>query len=65
MTDDELIKKFEAHVAELEKAGNTQRIFMGKKVLTWRGVLEEVKNRTPSGVRYMETMKKIFAREEG
>ena len=66
MTDNELIKKFEEHVEELERleqAGSTKRFFIGKKTLMWRGILKEVKNRTAAGVRYMKAMKKIFERQ--
>lgn len=58
MTDDEAIAEFEKYLNENRERLKTQKIAIGKRVLTWDEMLDEVRKRTPIGRDYLESLKK-------
>jgi len=58
MTDDEAVAEFEKYLNEHKEQLKSQKIAIGKRVLTWDEMLDEVKKRTPLGEDYLESLKK-------
>ena len=62
-TDNELIEKLETYAKSPAVEGKV--IFRGSKMYTWPGFVEEIKKKTPFGVRYLIAVRKSIDRNGG
>ena len=61
----ELLEKLESGIKEFEQDGKMDEPFAyaGRKALTPRNILEAVRNRTPEGMRYLTSLKRLMDRQ--